>query len=506
MMRILLTFIVMLAANAVVQAEHRVALLIANADYGEHQLASPASDAKAVANVLEDLDFRTTIAENLNREELKSTIEQFVAAVPTRGTALVYFAGYALQGQDDGQRDSFLIPVGEELRNDRDVGNKGYGVQQLLQKLHQESGSSTNLVFVDGCYAWPEELQDVPAGLMGANELVGQSLVWYGAKAGQTIEADQQLSPLAKNFYDVIRAIRGDDGGASLADYYVASSLNDANCFDEKLATLAISTADKLTEGQQAGDEWVSAQGIVFCWCPAGRFQMGSPESEQGRLDDENQVNVTHTRGFWMAKYETTKRECTRSPRNSIATDKNHPIDYVHRDDFNAYLRGLNESERKAGRLPDGWEYDLPSEAEWEYACRAGTKTAYSFGDNAAQLPAHGNFADRTLYEARDDYHRYAHRQWDDGVAYLATVGTYQPNGWGLCDMHGNVWELCRTRYSREHIGGDDPAGPKDGAWVARGGSWASLPNYCRSAFRHHYSSRDEQHWLGYRLVLRKTK
>ena len=505
-MRFILTFTIAILFTATAHAEHRVALLIANHDYGEHKLTSPPSDVKAVAKVIEELGFRTNIAENLNREQLKTTIERFVAAVPTRGTALVYFAGYALEGQNNGQRDSFLIPVAEELRSDRDVGAKGYGVQQLLQKLQEESGSSANLVFVDGCYAWPGELRDVPAGLMGVREFGPDTIVWHGAKAGEVVDTDQQLSPLAKNFANVVRAIRGQDGGSRLSDYYVASSLNDADCLDADLATVSVSPPDNLSEGRRAGDEWVNAQGMVFCWCPAGRFEMGSPESEQGRLDDESQVDVSLSRGFWMAKYETTKRECTRSPRNSIATHKNHPIDYVHYDDFRAYLRSLNESERKAGRLPSSWEYDLPSEAEWEYACRAGNKTAFSFGDDASQLPAHGNFADRTLLNARDDYHSYAHRHWDDGVAYLAAVGSYPPNPWGLCDMHGNVWEICRTRYSRERVGGTDPAGPKDGPWVARGGSWASLANYCRSAFRHHYSSRDEQHWLGYRLVRRKTK
>ncbi len=501
---------VCLAFTAPVQAEHRAALLIANSDYGQHTLASPAADAKAVAEVLKEIGFCTTIVENLGGDAMKQQLQAFAQSVPTRGTALVYFAGYALQGNKDERKDNFLIPVGTEIRSARDVGGRGYGVGAVLALLQQQSGSSANVVIVDGCYAWPNKLEDVPAGLMAMKDVGKESLVCFSAQPGKVIAPKEKLSPLAKNFADVVGSLRAPTAGlgeSGLHSFVVNSTLRDNQCLNPQAATAACAPPDGLRDGQHAGDEWVNGQGMVFCWCPAGKFTMGSSADEQGHRDDENPVDVTLNHGFWMAKYETTKRECSRQPTRAIASHKNHPIDYVHYDDFKQYLRMLNETERKAGRLPAGWEYALPTEAQWEYACRAGTTTQYSYGEAASGLPLHGNFADRSLHDAKDDYYRYAHRVWDDGATYLSIVGSYAANPWGLCDMHGNLWELCGTRYSPQNIGGVDPQGdPKNGGWAVRGGSWASWPEYCRSAFRQHYSSRDEQNFLGFRIVLQRTK
>jgi formylglycine-generating enzyme required for sulfatase activity len=145
--------------------------------------------------------------------------------------------------------------------------------------------------------------------------------------------------------------------------------------------------------------------------------------------------------------------------------------------------RTLTEDERKAGRLPEDWQYDLPSEEQWEYATRAGTSTRFYFGDDLNQLPQHGNFADKIFYDTKDTFSNHAHRTLDDGFAKLAPVGSFKPNPWGLHDVYGNIYEWCRDNG-------------------ARGGSWITIPENCRSAYRDHYSSRDNQIYLGYRIVI----
>jgi formylglycine-generating enzyme required for sulfatase activity len=143
----------------------------------------------------------------------------------------------------------------------------------------------------------------------------------------------------------------------------------------------------------------------------------------------------------------------------------------------------LTEEERKQGRLPSEWEYDLPSADQWEYAARAGTRSLYYFGDDMRPLPEHANFADKSFYDSGDIYSNHAHRALDDGVVKLATVGSFKPNPWGLHDVYGNVAEWCRDKS-------------------ACGGGWVSLGENCRSAYRDYYSSRNEQNYLGYRIVI----
>jgi hypothetical protein len=162
---------------------------------------------------------------------------------------------------------------------------------------------------------------------------------------------------------------------------------------------------------------------------------------------------------------------------------------YVSHDEATEFCRRFTESERRAGRLPADWEYALPTEAQWEYACRAGTTTRYSFGDNEGSL---GEFA------------------WFFGNSNDTThpVGQKSPNGWDLHDMHGSVWEWCADWYADKLAGGEDPRGPATAAdRVARGGSWGSLPGRCGSALRSRMV--EPGHWtgsVGFRLALVQSR
>ena len=172
-----------------------------------------------------------------------------------------------------------------------------------------------------------------------------------------------------------------------------------------------------------------------------------------------------------------------------MGTDKDYPATCVSLYDATRFCEKLTDLERKAGKLKANEEYRLPTEAEWEYACRAGTTTAFSFGDDQKQL---GDYAWFKANVVNID-EKYAHK-----------VGMKKPNPCGLYDMHGNVWEWCSDWYNSELSGGVDPAGPKAG-WVAtrvlRGGCWRGSPGDCRSDNRFNLVPSLRRNDLGFRVA-----
>src|SRR5262249_33763401 len=148
-----------------------------------------------------------------------------------------------------------------------------------------------------------------------------------------------------------------------------------------------------------------------------------------------------------------------------------HPVLNVSWNDAVAFCEWLSEQERK-----EGWTYRLPTEAEWEYACRAGTSTPFSCGDIVWSLRKHANLADASLRPKLKGraYDNWGFAPWDDGCPFDAPVGSFRPNPWGLYDMHGNVLQWCQDRYGARYYRlseKDDPQGPKTGKFrVVRGG------------------------------------
>ena len=239
---------------------------------------------------------------------------------------------------------------------------------------------------------------------------------------------------------------------------------------------------------------------------------MGSPASEAERYGDETQHTVTLTQGFYMGQYLVTQADYLavmgNNPSyfttedwygNPIALDLSRPVEQVSWNDATAYCAALTAREQAAGRLAAGWVYRLPTESEWEYACRAGTTTAFYCG--SALRSGMANFYGYEEYDASvgDVYN-------PNGIYLACTtpVGSYQPNAWGLYDMAGNVWEWCRDWYGGYPTGSvSDPTGPASGSSrVIRGGGWYYIAWYCRSAYRYHYSPSLRYNGLGFRVVL----
>ncbi|HUR44957.1 MAG TPA: formylglycine-generating enzyme family protein [Candidatus Saccharimonadales bacterium] len=260
--------------------------------------------------------------------------------------------------------------------------------------------------------------------------------------------------------------------------------------------------------GLKAGSE-LEVGGIKLCWCPPGHFTMGSPLVEPDRRPDEGPVEVTLTKGFWMGKYEVTQGQWKRvvgpfpGVRTPIAGDGDdfavYWVTFNHCEDF---CRTLTELAHKSGELPAEWEFRLPTEAQWEYACRAGTTTATSYGKTMTRKQA--NFAGKP-YGLKDG-------PSSGPMLNRATrVGSYPANAWGLHDMHGNEFEWCRDWYHEKLPGGVDPdlysepgARNRDGTQSRsrRGGSWGDDGRFCRSALRLRYEPWRGADHIGFRVAV----
>lgn len=234
---------------------------------------------------------------------------------------------------------------------------------------------------------------------------------------------------------------------------------------------------------------------------------MGSPPEEVERREDENPVDVTFTRGFWMGKYEVTQAEWSilmgSFPREQ---DKGRgpevPVYWVSWQEATEFCRRLTSRARDSRTLPDNWEIRLPTEAQWEYACRAGTSAATSFGARLDRAQANIG----TAYPG-------GNARRTEGAA--VKVGSYPANSWGLHDMHGNVWEWCRDWYFRRLPGGIDPdlsAEPgernRDGTYsrVRRGGAWIEDGWANRSAMRLRFEPERRSDHIGFRVAAVRQK
>ena len=262
--------------------------------------------------------------------------------------------------------------------------------------------------------------------------------------------------------------------------------------------------------GPGAGETWTNTLGMEFVGVPAGSFVMGSPQDEEGRRSDERQHEVRISRGFWMGKYEVTQGQWEAvmgaNPSRFDECGARCPVEQVSWDDVQGFIRRLNE--RESG---SGYVYRLPTEAEWEYAARAGSAGATPEGDlrilgrhNAPVLDGQAWYGGNSgvSYEGADCSY-WQERQYEAERCGTHPVGTKRANGWELHDMLGNVWEWTADRYGEYPSGAvTDPQGPDTG-WnrVPRGGGWFDSA-LVRSASRFNDASPDRRFdYIGFRLV-----
>jgi sulfatase modifying factor 1 len=407
-------------------AEHRAALVIDNHAYQHESLQLSAIDLSPEIAKLNQYGFRTQVWQNTDANKLKSLFRDYPSTTPVAGTQLIYYRGQVSVSIE--QKNVLLMDVNSQT-------GRGLNLKELLDSLSRKGGSARNLIVLD-----------VPNQPNVEFEVSDDCSVIYG-------KLDTALKTLSKSH------------------------------------SISVSPPDKFIPGSKVGDEWVNAQGMVFCWIPPGRFIMGSPVEEEGRFPDETQREVEINEGFWLSKYEfIMAHRKSNAHRSAIGEHKLHPLNMVSqsKDIISRTVNPITKEEQSKGHLPKDWEYTLPSEEQWEYAARAGTKGAYSFGNDIHLLPKHANFADKAMYNSMDIYSNHAHRSLNDGNPTIAKVGQYAPNPWGLSDMHGNVSEWTDSA-------------------VIKGGSWLSTPQNLRSAYREKLGDRDQRNYVGVRIAIRKV-
>ncbi len=246
-------------------------------------------------------------------------------------------------------------------------------------------------------------------------------------------------------------------------------------------------TSDQVIQKEKAFALLGGAE-LEMVWIEPGTFMMGSPESENGREDNEIQHKVTISEGFWIGKYEITQMQWEKVMNTQpwegqvfFKKEGDYPAVYVSWNHTQEFVAKLNELEGRE-------IYRLPTEAEWEYACRAGTDTAYSFDDGVGKL---------------DEYGWYGKNTYDLGNYYAHKVGQKLPNPWGIYDMHGNIWEWVQDYYGEYSEESQiDPKGPESGDnHVFRGGSFYYLARFARSAYRGYNTPNHRLFNLGFRIV-----
>ena len=256
--------------------------------------------------------------------------------------------------------------------------------------------------------------------------------------------------------------------------------------------------------GARAGEQRV-VDDIALCWCPPGQFVMGSPPGETGRRSNEAQAAVTLTKGFWTAKTEVTQGQWKRVigafpdrlPSAEFGVGDDIPVYWINFHEAESFCARMTDRAHRTGTLPRAWEFRLPTEAQWEYACRAGTTTATAFGDTLSQDEANIGYVPPT--------------RGDPSPGRSRPVRSYPANRWGIHDMHGNVWEWCRDWYHARLPGGIDPdlyeppgVMNRDGTHsrIRRGGAFIEPEWACRSACRLPYEPPRRSDHIGFRVLV----
>ncbi|MFO0954694.1 MAG: SUMF1/EgtB/PvdO family nonheme iron enzyme [Isosphaeraceae bacterium] len=498
----------------------RVALLVGINDYQHRGLPSlrwAENDAVEVAVTLLRIGFDTVVVmKGSSVGELRPTranilkrLKRLADGLDRSDVLLVFLSGHGAHAIDRGPDGSpsgkdFFCPIDAAP----DEPDSLISLEDLTGRIRTHGGK--NLLLVDASRDTPRgERNPSTRGLEGRTvSLPEDTAVLFSSRAGQRSSERDDLKHGVFTYSLLQSLLEAEQGSRPLTWNSLVQGTEDrmAGLVEaDRQEPFAVGSVGRIVlgrgaEGASPGEERQdNALAMKFCWCPAGTFTMGSPPGEAARDEDERQTQVKLSRGFWLATYEVTQEEWTRVMGTTLVDQRRkatavvvgegarHPMYLVNHAEAELFCAKFTASERDAGRLPPGWEYRLPTEAQWEYACRAGGAGAYGPGDDPARLSDCAWFGENSRMSTHP-------------------VGGKAPNGFGLHDMLGNVWEWCLDGYTERLPGGQDSVGPSEPpARVVRGGSWHGVAAYCRPANRHSDAPDYRGNDLGFRVARVQT-
>lgn len=529
-------------------AQDRIALVIGNSNYETMgwQLANPANDARLMKDALESVGFQVSLLIDATEDDMEDAFAAHGRRLSYAGTdavGLIYFAGHGIQSEGY----NYLIPVDTNAVTEQDVWAQAPRLGQALQHV-RAAGNGVNFVILDACRnnPLPSSSRSLGSGGLAPVERSRGLLVSYSTEpgftatdgAGNNSPYTQALAAVIQQdgliaeqvFKRVADQVYQATGGAQ-TPFYNSGLIGEDFCFGDcgKPAPAVIDAGivfQMASMGRDVGDTDTAASDApaktstepaalsdfnTFQDCdgcpemvviPAGKFMMGSPETEYRRHDDEGPVREVSVARFAMAKYEVTFGQyeacrtagaCAHDPKsirpsNPLWVMDDRPVFDLNVREAQAYVDWLNTQ-------VDGTPYRLPSEAEWEYAARAGTTTPFYTGEEITSEQAN--------YNGTRGYNNGA-----KGGGYLrmpVAVGSYPANPFGLHDMLGNIAEWTADCYTRTYAGL-----PRDGKAIpgrdqcsqpVRGGDYEKVPSYVRSAIRRAQPAASRNDTIGFRVA-----
>jgi len=534
--------LLILQVSGAAAASERVALVIGNTGYRHVDvlpvLPNATNDARDLAALFEANGFHVIRRVDADLEETRRSVQEFLQRSRHAEAAFFYFAGHGIESES--LADNFLLPVDAEASDVSSLATEALSLGDLIEDIEKLSegpqranrNGPVRLILLDCCresIPGQPDIGDAPFrfGLRAieAQKIDGGTMVIFASSPG-TIAFDRWLtddsnSPFARALLEELDPTRGQrslyvslveaedkveemTGGEQVPKRFFSGSSPPFHRFHLGAGRLGAGASKSVAviRGDEAGQvRLFTGPGDVpftFRWCPPGTFLMGSPESEEGRQDNERQVKVTLSRGFWMGETEVTQEQWKSLTGQGIddlgylaegiigmampGRSPQHPAYYLNWNQARDFARALTTHLHDSGQLPTDWVVMVPTEAQWEYACRAG-----------GTLPFGEGIADSRSLTHRDAAfsweHAYGAPPYPRSKGYLddmAGVREFPANAWGLFGMHGNATEWVADAYQDLLPGGRDPfvAGKTGASRILRGGDFESHGEICRSSYR----------------------
>jgi formylglycine-generating enzyme required for sulfatase activity len=522
--------------------ERRTALVIGNAAYASGPLRNPINDARAMSKALESLSFEVTLKENLDQKEMKREIQAFGERLQKGGVGLFYYAGHGIQVNGH----NYLLPVGAAIEHEKQVEYEAVDMGAVLGEM-DFAHNRMNIVIIDACRDNPFARSfrsasqglasvDAPTGTLiayatapgsVANDGQGENGIYTGELVRAMVQPGLKIEDVFKQVRSAVReATTGKqtpwESSSLEGDFYFLAQPSRPAARTASIAPPqpvlsssperaapgpseeAASRGEKSVKSIKAWKEPVT--GLAFVWIQGGCFLMGSPKNEKGRSEDEGPVHEVCVDGFWMSKTVVTNGQFRQFQKDHDSRDyaghslngDSQPAVFVSWRDANNFSQWLT------GQNGGQYHFRLPTEAEFEYACRSGSEASRYWGEDTTRACIYENVAD---YTAEKQLSLKSVHECDDGYAATAPVGSFQPNAFGLYDMLGNVFQWCLDVYGVDSYVRHDRNNPQNAdesmgqSRVIRGGCWHGAENSTRCAVRRSGLPDSMNDDLGFRIV-----